>query len=862
VTVERFKDILRRAINRARVSPNPLMRWSVDLAQHVFRLVGWLFPALSLGWVSALRSARWDGDDLVLTGWSYVRGARYGPNPRFDVYLSRRWVPSWLGGRIARADTRHVEDLDVLGAARRAELDYRNTTWEARFPAASLVRMPEGQWQLRAKIRGAGRRSGGRVKLVYFFGSPAVVPARSVGERLVTLLPHPEGGADVAARRAGPGVRRVEVSGRDVSIVLDETLHVESAVLHGRGQKQVALTVQRDERGLVLAGSLPPGAWVADAKTGTRFPPIWRLSVDYAGSDRIRGTAQPTLATHDARRPERAGDLYVRAAQDGALEVVDVPFFVDIDTAHRDGDRVAISGQMTPRGREVPPGDPDEFSLVLASAWAEIPFEIESVDAAGRFTASALLRVSAWGGPALPLKRGVYVLEGRVAGRTGKAARFATFASPALIAQLPVVESSQDTQLRFELNRQAQLAVRVNRPRQPDEYGSYNQRLLFQQYGMGATEPLDAVYFESFFGRGATCNPRAIDAEVARRRPDLPRYWSVDDLSVAVPEGATPLVIGSRQWWEVRESARWIVTNEWLRGRYVKKQHQTVLQTWHGSMYKRIGIDRGRGGHIDRARAERANWDMFISQNGDTTPIITQAYEFEADPSAVLEIGYPRNDELATAAPERGRAVRRSLAIPEDHTVVMYAPTWREQGQKKVEFLSLLALAKELGSGFTFLQRGHVRTLEEGAAIASDAVIDVSTYPQINDLFLAADLLITDYSSMMFDYSVTGRPMLFFTPDIEEYTDPKIRGVYFDLEELAPGPVVRESAAVADLLRSFDTWKDSYADRYGAWRKRFNHLDDGHASARAVDALFAFDPSKRQHVRRRRLFDPDAGEDA
>jgi CDP-glycerol glycerophosphotransferase (TagB/SpsB family) len=403
--------------------------------------------------------------------------------------------------------------------------------------------------------------------------------------------------------------------------------------------------------------------------------------------------------------------------------------------------------------------------------------------------------------------------------------------------------------------------MRVNRPRQPDEYGSYNQGQLFQQYGMSPTEPLDAVYFESFFGRGATCNPRAIDAAVAKRHPELPRYWSVDDLSVAVPEGAIPLVIGSRQWWEVRESARWIVTNEWLRGRYVKKDHQTVLQTWHGSMYKRIGIDRGRGGHIDRARAERANWDMFVSQNGDTTPIIIQAYEFQSDPHAVLEIGYPRNDELATADPLRGQAIRHQLGIPDGDTVVMYAPTWREQGQS-VELLSLLALAKDLGPGFTFLQRGHVRTLQEGESIASDKVIDASTYPQINDLFLAADLLITDYSSMMFDFSVTGRPMLFYTPDIEEYTDPKVRGVYFDLEELAPGPVVREPEAVVELLRSFDSWKGSYADKYDAWRRRFNHLDDGHASQRAVDALFAFDPSKRQHVTRRRLFDPDAGEDA
>ncbi len=322
------------------------------------------------------------------------------------------------------------------------------------------------------------------------------------------------------------------------------------------------------------------------------------------------------------------------------------------------------------------------------------------------------------------------------------------------------------------------------------------------------------------------------------------------------------MVIGTRRWWEVRESARWIVTNEWLRGRYVKQAFQTVLQTWHGSMYKRIGMDRGRGAHIDRARTERANWDMFVSQNSDTTPIIQQAYDFRGDAaSAVLEIGYPRNGELTAIDPDRVAEIRRRIGIPDGSRVVMYAPTWREASQN-VELLQLPALAGAVGAGFTFLQRGHVRTLEDTVTVRSNAVIDVSTYPQINDLFMVTDLLITDYSSMMFDYSVTRRPMLFYTPDIEEYTDPRVRGAYFDLDEVAPGPVVRTVPEVVELLRSIDTWVPSYAERYDAWHDRFNHLDDGHAAARAVDALFAFDPATRlQTTAVRRIYAPTAGED-
>ncbi|MGA9102060.1 CDP-glycerol glycerophosphotransferase family protein [Aeromicrobium sp.] len=105
--------------------------------------------------------------------------------------------------------------------------------------------------------------------------------------------------------------------------------------------------------------------------------------------------------------------------------------------------------------------------------------------------------------------------------------------------------------------------------------------------------------------------------------------------------------------------------------------------------------------------------------------------------------------------------------------------------------------------------------------------------------------------------------MIFFTPDFEEYTDPKVRGVYFDLEEVSAGPVVRTPQEVVDLLASIDTWAPTYDDRYAAWTARFNHADDGHASERAVDALFAFDPKKRKRKLIERYdLEAGTGEDA
>src|SRR5690349_9144951 len=114
--MDRLKPLLRRVIDRARVSPNPLVRWTIAWAQDAYRALGWAVPGLHLGWMAMLRDARWDGDDLVLRGWSYVRGATHGGTPRHGVYLSRPRQPVWLGGRLARATVQHVPDADVLSA--------------------------------------------------------------------------------------------------------------------------------------------------------------------------------------------------------------------------------------------------------------------------------------------------------------------------------------------------------------------------------------------------------------------------------------------------------------------------------------------------------------------------------------------------------------------------------------------------------------------------------------------------------------------------------------------------------------------------------------------------------------------------
>jgi CDP-glycerol glycerophosphotransferase len=149
-----------------------------------------------------------------------------------------------------------------------------------------------------------------------------------------------------------------------------------------------------------------------------------------------------------------------------------------------------------------------------------------------------------------------------------------------------------------------------------------------------------------------------------------------------------------------------------------------------------------------------------------------------------------------------------------------------------VDFLDLTALAADTDA--VVLVRGHSRTLQPGRDTSGPRVIDVTGYPDTSKLLLAADALITDYSSVMFDFSVTGKPMYFLVPDMEHFRG-ELRGFYFDLEAHAPGPVARSQQELVSALQAADP--APYAEAYAAWRRKFNARDDGHAAERVVSRL-------------------------
>ena len=358
----------------------------------------------------------------------------------------------------------------------------------------------------------------------------------------------------------------------------------------------------------------------------------------------------------------------------------------------------------------------------------------------------------------------------------------------------------------------------------------------------------DEVAFVSFKGKQASDNPLGIAAELRRRGDTREHVWVVTDWSVPVPAGARAVLYGNEACWDALGRSAYIVSNDDMPTGYVKRPGQFYLQTWHGTPLKRIGFDLPEMKSVNGARylavlaEDITRWDMLLSPNPVSTPILQRAFRFDGE---LLESGYPRNDLLVAGdAGAVAAYVRRRIGVPPGKRVVMYAPTWRENqfdasGRYRFDLrLDLQRAWQALGDDYVILLRGHHQMADDvPAATRSGFVINVTGYPDVAELFLASDALITDYSSMMCDFAITGRPMLFFTYDLAEYRD-SVRGMNIDLEREAPGPLLATSDEVIDAIGWLGAISGRYRDAYAAFVAKFCPLDDGKAGSRVCDRIF------------------------
>ncbi|MFI6873183.1 CDP-glycerol glycerophosphotransferase family protein [Streptomyces sp. NPDC050400] len=356
------------------------------------------------------------------------------------------------------------------------------------------------------------------------------------------------------------------------------------------------------------------------------------------------------------------------------------------------------------------------------------------------------------------------------------------------------------------------------------------------------------VVFESHMGKCYGDSPRAIHEELIARRRGARVVWSYAKDPTGFPRDATLVRRWSWRYLWALARAEWWVDNQGFPHALDKPKHTTYLQTWHGSAYKRMGFDEVRhktqnAPQRDQLARAVGRFDHFLVRSEHDVTTLAHAYRIPEE--RLMRVGYPRNDRLvaARARDEReGRFPRPALAadlgIPDHRTVVLYAPTFRGTPKnKKVRLqLDVREFAERFGDTHVLLVRAHYMEAASLPVTPPGTVVDVSAHHDVSELLCLADVLVTDYSSIMFDYALLDRPIVHYAPDLDAYAAE--RGSYFDLQARAGGPVVGTQDELHRTLAGLKEADDGWQEARRAFAAAFGTYDDGGAARAVVDALF------------------------
>lgn len=388
----------------------------------------------------------------------------------------------------------------------------------------------------------------------------------------------------------------------------------------------------------------------------------------------------------------------------------------------------------------------------------------------------------------------------------------------------------------------------------------YNQlkRVVFKIYqvvfmilGYILPKKKNQIIFESFLGKQYSDNPRAIYEYLEKNYPEYTLYWSVERNSLYKFNTLNVNYIRrfSFKWMITMNRSKYWVTNSRLPLWIPKPKKVIYIQTWHGTPLKRLADDMEEvhmpGTNTQKYKEnflkEAQKWDYLISPNAYSTEIFKRAFKYDRE---IIEVGYPRNDYLILNNNQiEIDSIKRKANLPLDKKIILYAPTWRDNqfyGRGRYKFdisMDLEKMQKELSSEYVILLRMHYLVAENiDISKYSGFIYDYSYYEDIRELYLISDILITDYSSVFFDFANLKKPMLFYVYDLENYRD-NLRGFYFDFEKQAPGPLVKTTD---ELLIEINNLKneDGTNKRLEDFYNKFCYLEDGRASERVMDKVF------------------------
>lgn len=364
----------------------------------------------------------------------------------------------------------------------------------------------------------------------------------------------------------------------------------------------------------------------------------------------------------------------------------------------------------------------------------------------------------------------------------------------------------------------------------------------------------NTVLYESFLGKNYSDSPKSIFKFLLENESKILKHvWVINDKDLVKYEkdfknkNVKIIQRFSWQYFYYATVSKYFVLNmrqpKWL----YKKSEQIILSTWHGTPLKKLVFDMDNVTSANKNYKkdfynQSRNWDYLIAANKYSENIFESAFMFPKE--KILTYGYPRNDILSNHSKKYKEQIKQDLGLPDSKKVILYAPTWRDDefhsaGKYKFKLqLDLERLSRELGEEYIIVLRMHY-FISDNLDLTGyeEFAYDFSKYNDINDLYIASDILITDYSSVFFDYSILRKPILFYTYDLEKYKN-MLRGFYIDVTKDLPGPLLLSNDEVINSIKNIDDINENYKNKYNQFYNKFCYLEDGKASERVVKTVF------------------------
>ncbi|MCV3741243.1 bifunctional glycosyltransferase family 2 protein/CDP-glycerol:glycerophosphate glycerophosphotransferase [Lentilactobacillus hilgardii] len=378
-------------------------------------------------------------------------------------------------------------------------------------------------------------------------------------------------------------------------------------------------------------------------------------------------------------------------------------------------------------------------------------------------------------------------------------------------------------------------------------------RLIYHRFLIKLPIRPHVILYESFLGRNYSDSPKAIYQYLLKHYPQkYTHVWVMNQEKINQgPKGPHTKVVKRFGWRYMYYLAvsKYQIFNMRQPSWFIKRAQTIFVETWHGTPLKHLVFD------IDNITSanprykaifyhQSRQWDYLITANQFSVDTFHHAFKFPRQ--KMLHSGYPRNDALVAKNQQSRRItqIKKKLGIPSNKKVILYAPTWRDDqyfGPGKYKFhliLNLKKLQATLGNDYVILVRTHYFIANQlDLSHYSGFAYNVSDYNEIADLYLISDLLITDYSSVFFDYAILGKPILFFIYDYQKYAD-NLRGFYLDMQKDLPGPLLKTTEEVISTIQDLPAVERRYLLKYVNFSDRFNAWEKGNAAKKVVTKIF------------------------